>query len=92
MLTSFMGKGRKLATTDIPPPVPRLLDAWWEDLEDAIAQALAPPDPPSASDVSSHHLLPILVGPERSPLRGSVDSLVRLGLAAQTTPEHLQTI
>jgi integrase len=44
-VVSFIGKGRKPATLDIPAPLLRRIDAWRAALEETIGQPLEPSDP-----------------------------------------------
>jgi integrase len=44
-VVSFIGKGRKPATMDVPAPLLRRLDTWRAALEDSIGQPLQPSDP-----------------------------------------------
>jgi integrase len=44
-VVSFIGKGRKPATMDVPAPLLRRLDAWRAALEASIGQPLEPFDP-----------------------------------------------
>jgi integrase/transcriptional regulator with XRE-family HTH domain len=44
-VVSFIGKGRKPATLDVPPPLVRRLEAWRAALEESIGQPLEASDP-----------------------------------------------